>query len=164
MSRFAPGFSKHFFSVYEKSLLTEFVMEYKDILENKKNDSKSIELKNSTWNLLAEQFNSQVGVQTRDCKQLRKCWENIKSRAKRLSKEQSEIQSCSLPVIPVVPVDDDGTSPMCDKPEAEAGIIQDPMDSFLNVLDDHNFKFKTGKFHVILICPSLFFGNLNIAE
>ena len=39
--------------------------------------------KNRVWEDLSEEFNSQSGVSKRDSRQLKKCWENIKSRAKK---------------------------------------------------------------------------------
>ena len=59
---------RHYFSQLEKSL-TELVRKHKDLLENKKNDYKTIQQKNKTWEALSEQFNSQSGVTKRDSKQ-----------------------------------------------------------------------------------------------
>ena len=74
---------RHYFSQLEKSLLTELVRKHKDLLEDKKNDYKTIQQKNKTWEALSEQFNSQSGVTKRDSRQLKKCWENVKARAKK---------------------------------------------------------------------------------
>ena len=76
---------RQYFSKMEKSLLTELVSKHQDVLENKKNDYKIIKKNHSTWDNLAEEFSSQTGTKKRDAKQLKKCWENIKSRAKKLS-------------------------------------------------------------------------------
>jgi hypothetical protein len=44
-----------------------------------------------TWQTLTEEFNSQAGVKKRESKQIKKCWENIKSRAKKsIAKEKRE--------------------------------------------------------------------------
>ena len=75
--------SRQYFSQLEKSLLTELVGRHKEVLENKTNDFRTIHQKNTVWETLSEEFNSQSGVTKRDTKQLKKCWENIKARAKK---------------------------------------------------------------------------------
>ena len=80
------------FSNFEKNILRELVDEHREILECKKNDWRSIKMKTETWNAIAEEFNSQPGVNHKDCKQLKKCWENMKARAKKaLNKDIIEI-------------------------------------------------------------------------
>ena len=73
---------RQYYSPLEKALLTELVRKYKDLLENKNNDYKTIQQKNNTWETLSEQFNSQSGVKKRYAKQLNKCWEHIKAAPK----------------------------------------------------------------------------------
>ena len=64
---------------------------HKDILENKWNDYRTIQQKNRVWEDQSEEFISQSGVSKRDSRQLKKCWENIKFRAKKqLAKEKRE--------------------------------------------------------------------------
>ena len=83
--------SRQYFSELEKSLLMELVDKHKDILENKQNNFKMIRQKNQAWENVLEEFNSQSGVKKRDSKQLRKCWENLKARAKKsIAKEKRE--------------------------------------------------------------------------
>ena len=53
------------------------------IIESKKNDTRSIEQKRKLWVKLAENFVSFPGTQKRDYQQLKKCWENLKSKAKK---------------------------------------------------------------------------------
>ena len=94
---------KQYYSELEKSLLIELVGKYKDVLQNKKNDYKIIQQKNTTWETLTQEFNSQSGVHKRESMQLKKSWENIKSRAKKqLAKEKRETKltggSTALPV------------------------------------------------------------------
>ena len=47
------------------------------MLENKKNDFRMIHQKNTVWETLSEELNSQSGVTEWDAKQLKKCLENI---------------------------------------------------------------------------------------
>ncbi|XP_014773028.1 uncharacterized protein LOC106871196 isoform X2 [Octopus bimaculoides] len=80
------------FTNFEKNILRELVDEHREILECKKNDWRSIKMKTETWNAIADEFNSQPGVNRKDCKQLKKCWENMKARAKKaLNKDIIEI-------------------------------------------------------------------------
>ena len=71
--------SRQYFSQLEKSLVTELVRKHKDFIENKKNDYRTMKQKNSAWEALSEEFNSQSGVTKRDSKQLKKRWENVKA-------------------------------------------------------------------------------------
>ena len=80
--------SRQFYSELEKSLLVELAGKHKDVLESKKNDYKSIRQKNIAWEALSHEFNSQSGVTKRDSKQLKKCLENVKARAKKQIAEE----------------------------------------------------------------------------
>ncbi|KAM6445320.1 myb/SANT-like DNA-binding domain-containing protein 3 [Rhynochetos jubatus] len=73
-----------YFSEVEKSVLLALVEKYKYVLECKKSDARTIALKQRTWQALAHEYNSQPGVSLRDFKQLKKCWENIKARTKKI--------------------------------------------------------------------------------
>ena len=59
---------RQYISQLEKSLLTKLVRKHKDLVENKKNDYKTIQQKINTWEALSEQFISQSGVTKRDSK------------------------------------------------------------------------------------------------
>ncbi|NWV21644.1 MSD3 protein, partial [Origma solitaria] len=73
-----------YFSGVEKSVLLALVEKYKYVLECKKSDARTIALKQRTWQALAHEYNSQPSVSLRDFKQLKKCWENIKARTKKI--------------------------------------------------------------------------------
>lgn len=73
-----------YFSELEKSTLLILVEKYKYVLECKKSDARTIALKQRTWQALAHEYNSQPSVSLRDFKQLKKCWENIKARTKKI--------------------------------------------------------------------------------
>ena len=72
-----------YYSELEKSLLTELVGKHKDVIENKKNDYRTFNQKHKAWGALSEEFNSQSAVTKRDAQLLKKCWENVKTRAKK---------------------------------------------------------------------------------
>lgn len=74
--------NSQYFSELKKSLLSELVNRYKDVLEAKKNHYRTIKVKNDTSETVAENFNSQSGVTRRDSKQLEKCRKNMDIRAK----------------------------------------------------------------------------------
>ena len=135
---------RQYFSEMEKSLLTELVSKHQDVLENKKNDYKIIKKKNSTWDNLAEEFSSQTGTKKRDAKQLKKCWENIKSRAKKLfAKEKREIKLTG----------GGKASPVRDETAAAvAAIIQDQVEPLDNRYDDDNYE--SGTFLIINTLPA----------
>ena len=79
---------RQYFSRLEKSLLGELMCNHKDVLENKKNDYKTIQKKNKTWESLLEQFNFQSAVPI-GFKTVKKCWKNVKARAKKQERGES---------------------------------------------------------------------------
>ena len=102
------------------------------MFECKRNDYKSIKQKTLAWESLAEEFNSEAGVKKRDCKQLKKCWENIKSRAKKsIAKEKREAKLTG------------GGTASAEKDEgatAVVSIIPAQMRSLENPFDDDNYQ------------------------
>ena len=127
--------SRQYFSPLEKSIITELVRKHKDILENKRNDYKTIQQKNRVWEALSEEFNSQSGVSKRDSRQLKKCWENIKSRAKKqLAKEKRESKLTG---------GGPSSSKQDDETAAVSSIIPAQIDSLDNPFDDDNFEIGT---------------------
>ena len=126
--------SRQYFSPLEKSVITELVPKHKDILENKRNDYRTIQQKNRVWEDLSEEFNSQSGVSKRDSRKLKKCWENIKSRAKKqLAKEKGESK---LTV-------GGRSSSKHDEAAAVSSIIPAQIDSLNNPFDDDNCEIGT---------------------
>ena len=101
---------------------------FSDVLESKRNDFRVIKQKTNAWDILTEEFNSQVGVTKRDVKQLKKCWDKIKSRAKKsLAKEKREAKLTGGGK--ASPVRDEAAS-------AVAAIIPDQVESLENPFDD----------------------------
>ncbi|XP_069586648.1 myb/SANT-like DNA-binding domain-containing protein 3 isoform X4 [Ranitomeya imitator] len=87
-----------YFSELEKNVLLALVEKYKYVLECKKSDARTIALKQRTWQALAHEYNSQPSVSLRDFKQLKKCWENIKARTRKImAHERREmVMRCGL--------------------------------------------------------------------
>ncbi|KAJ8706251.1 hypothetical protein PYW08_002060 [Mythimna loreyi] len=71
------------FTNYEKTLLAELVMKYKDIVENKRTDATSNVQKAAGWTRLAQEFNSMSSNRNRTPNSLKTCWENIKRNTKK---------------------------------------------------------------------------------
>ncbi|XP_044309123.1 myb/SANT-like DNA-binding domain-containing protein 3 isoform X3 [Varanus komodoensis] len=90
-----------YFSEVEKSVLLALVEKYKYVLECKKSDARTIALKQRTWQALAHEYNSQPSVSLRDFKQLKKCWENIKARTKKIMahERRDKVKRCISPLI-----------------------------------------------------------------
>lgn len=78
------------YTLEEKELLLELVAKYKTIIENKQSDNAMLRAKARTWEKLTEEFNAQPNVSKRDVKQLKKCLENIKSKAKKDSARERQ--------------------------------------------------------------------------
>lgn len=66
----------------EKENLISIVLEYKNILENKKTDAVSSQQKHQTWETVAHQFNSISKTATRTGMQLKLLYEGMKEKAK----------------------------------------------------------------------------------
>ena len=124
--------NRQYYCELEKAILTELVRKYRDILEDKKNDYRSIKRKMDTWETVREEFNSQSGVNKRDPKQFKKCWENLKARAKKhLAKEKRVAKlTGSGP----------STSNHGEEASAVASIIPAQIESLDNVFDDDNYE------------------------
>ncbi|ETE61642.1 hypothetical protein L345_12603, partial [Ophiophagus hannah] len=90
-----------YFSEVEKSVLLALVEKYKYVLECKKSDARTIALKQRTWQALAHEYNSQPNVSLRDFKQLKKCWENIKARTKKIMahERRDKVKRCISPLL-----------------------------------------------------------------
>lgn len=76
------------YSEIEKYILTDIVAKYRDDIECKRNDFASIEKKRKAWAQVAKDFCSHADVTPRTSQQLKKCWENQKSRAKQIVREE----------------------------------------------------------------------------
>lgn len=68
----------------DKALLAEIVKEWKDAVESKNSSASTVHIKNKAWTDVCKKFNStsNSGIE-RSCKQLRKCYENMKATAKK---------------------------------------------------------------------------------
>nr|CAI5840972.1 unnamed protein product [Callosobruchus analis]CAI5840974.1 unnamed protein product [Callosobruchus analis] len=70
---------KKVFTTSEKALLLNLVDKFKDLIENKKTDGATLEKKKEAWEKVTRLFNANSETQ-RQCKQLRKFWDNLKQK------------------------------------------------------------------------------------
>ncbi|RVE41428.1 hypothetical protein evm_013922 [Chilo suppressalis] len=71
------------FSSDEKRILTELVLKYRDIVENKRTDATTNSVKIKGWIRLTEEFNTISTYCHRTHTVLKCCWENIKRQSKK---------------------------------------------------------------------------------
>ncbi|XP_046386302.1 uncharacterized protein LOC124156046 [Ischnura elegans] len=70
------------FTLDEKKVLLALIDKYRHILESKKTDAVSQDGKRKIWDRICHDFNMYKCVTHRTVAQLKKCWDNIKTRAK----------------------------------------------------------------------------------
>ncbi len=71
------------FSILERNFLLRLLEENIDIVESKSNDGVTMRRKDETWARIVSRFNAEPSVVKRTPRQLRKCWTNMKMRAKK---------------------------------------------------------------------------------
>ena len=72
---------------HEKTILKLLMRQYAGVTEFDPPDIHKHPIKNEMWRLLTARYNSHPNVRKRDTKQLRKAWENLKYRARKLGNE-----------------------------------------------------------------------------
>ncbi|XP_064468676.1 myb/SANT-like DNA-binding domain-containing protein 3 [Ornithodoros turicata] len=72
----------------EREILRSLINKYRAVLENKKTNNASKGAKNKAWEKLGTDYNSQPNVRPRTVKQLKKCWDNEKSRWKKKDSQE----------------------------------------------------------------------------
>lgn len=78
------GCKKRWFTAEEKTLLQQLVLDNESVILSRKNDGVSVHLKKEVWLSIAEQFNTHPQTVThRSSVELRRCWENMKFKAKK---------------------------------------------------------------------------------
>lgn len=78
----AEGRRKWFIPV-EKTVLTALVEQHKGVVESKKRDGASNREKEKAWEVIAAKFAAHPSTQARTSRELRRCWENMKAKAKK---------------------------------------------------------------------------------
>ncbi|XP_050403588.1 uncharacterized protein LOC126819510 [Patella vulgata] len=68
---------------FERETLIRLVDEYKDIVEDKRIDTRSANVKKAVWAKIMERYNSAKYTSERTSHQLKICWKHVKARAKK---------------------------------------------------------------------------------
>ncbi|KAL3216900.1 hypothetical protein MRX96_032774 [Rhipicephalus microplus] len=76
------------FTREERELLVNLVTLHKAVIENKRTDALTKRAKDSAWEKLMSEYNSQPGIRRVTVAQLRKLWDNEKSKWKKKQSEQ----------------------------------------------------------------------------
>ncbi|XP_064108432.1 uncharacterized protein LOC135216849 [Macrobrachium nipponense] len=74
---------RKWFIPLEKKILTALIEQHKNVVESKKRDGASNREKEQVWEVIAAQFSAHPSTQPRSSRELRRCWENMKARAKK---------------------------------------------------------------------------------
>ncbi|XP_018568076.1 fibrinogen silencer-binding protein-like [Anoplophora glabripennis] len=71
------------FTDLEKHILFDLVMQYKNIIENKKTDGTTVKQKKDCWDEITRKYNSNAQTGTRTAKQLHALYDTIKKKARK---------------------------------------------------------------------------------
>nr|XP_054934011.1 myb/SANT-like DNA-binding domain-containing protein 3 [Dermacentor andersoni] len=82
------GVSRFVYTHEERELLRNLVVRHRAIIENHQTDNPSKRAKDSAWETLAEEYNSQPGIRRVTVMQLRKLWDNAKLKWKKKDSEE----------------------------------------------------------------------------
>lgn len=89
-------------TTFERGVLLQLVKQKEHIIENKRTDAVTVAQKKRGWTEISREFCSTANTTPRSGRQLKKCWLNLKQRARkeRLIKELQAtggVQSCARP-------------------------------------------------------------------
>nr|XP_054926184.1 myb/SANT-like DNA-binding domain-containing protein 3 [Dermacentor andersoni] len=93
------GVSRFVYTLEERELLRNLVVRHRAVIQNRQTDNVSKRAKDSAWEKLAEEYNSQPGIRRVTVMQLRKLWDNEKSKWKKKdSEEKRDLYATDNPV------------------------------------------------------------------
>lgn len=130
------------FTETEKEILLALVSAQVSIVESKKTDSRTIVTKKITWDSITEEFNKNPEINRRTSDQLKKCWENLKSRAKTdIATEKRERRATGGGTMPSQEISNSSISSQI------IGLIPSQMRPLQNDFDeDADYHYGNGKF------------------
>ncbi|XP_069671018.1 myb/SANT-like DNA-binding domain-containing protein 3 [Periplaneta americana] len=97
-----------YFTAEEKMYINELASRYQDVVENKKSDVVSVSAKRRKWTEIASEFNLNSKHSKRTPQQIKKCWENMKTKRKlELAQEKRQRMSAGGWVFPELIAKDD---------------------------------------------------------
>lgn len=113
----------------DRSLLTELVRPYIDIIECKESGLRTMMAKKKAWKAIANQYNT-TASSDRDEKQLKKAWDNQKMSAKKAKAEQRrEMRKTGGGPLPAA-------AEVSDADNKVLSLLGDKIDSLINSYDD----------------------------
>ncbi|XP_068239616.1 uncharacterized protein [Palaemon carinicauda] len=78
---------RNIFTEHERAVLREIINKYRNIVDTRSRTREIYLEKQSVWQQIVEEYNSTENIMVRTEKELRKCWDNMKYRAKQAEKE-----------------------------------------------------------------------------
>lgn len=88
-SKKRPTGPRFIFTEDERQVFRNIMVNYRDVIENKKTDNTSKKAKDEAWAQLCDEYNSLAGTRAVCVAQLRKLWDNMKSRWKKQKSEET---------------------------------------------------------------------------
>ncbi|XP_027230022.1 uncharacterized protein [Penaeus vannamei] len=83
---------RNIFTEHERSVLKEIINKYRNIVDTRSRTREIYLEKQSVWQQIVEEYNSTENIMVRTEKELRKCWDNMKYRAKQAEKEMIKVE------------------------------------------------------------------------
>ncbi|KAK3860925.1 hypothetical protein Pcinc_033054 [Petrolisthes cinctipes] len=98
---------RNIFTEFERSVLVNIINKYRNIVDTRSRTREIYLEKQSVWQQIVEEYNGTENIMVRTEKELRKCWDNMKYRAKQAEKVVKE----------EVKLEDDGVDIKMEPPE-----------------------------------------------
>lgn len=78
---------RNIFTDTERAVLKDIVVNYQEIVDTRSRSRETFLEKQQAWEKIVLDYNDRPGMQPRSVKELRKCWDNMKYRARQAEKE-----------------------------------------------------------------------------
>lgn len=83
---------RNIFTEAERSVLVGIINKYRNIVDTRSRTREIYLEKQNVWQQIVEEYNSTENIMVRTEKELRKCWDNMKYRAKQAEKEMFKVE------------------------------------------------------------------------
>lgn len=83
---------RNIFTEHERSVLVNIINRYRDIVDTRSRTREIYVVKQNVWQQIVEEYNGTENIMLRTEKELRKCWDNMKYRAKQAEKEMVKVK------------------------------------------------------------------------
>lgn len=81
---------RNIFTDTERAVLKDIVINYQDIVDTRSRSRDTFVEKQKVWQKIVVDYNHHPGMQQRTVKELRKCWDNMKYRARQAEKDMQQ--------------------------------------------------------------------------